>query len=127
MTTPDQPPYDPNATRQQSPGAPLGAGVPPGAGAAPVPVRTVRKGPGWVAYLVTVLALLLLAAVIVFVLQNDKSLQVKFFSWKHTFNKSSVALGAAAIAGFLAGLFLGLVPWLSARRQLRSIRRSQRI
>jgi uncharacterized integral membrane protein len=117
MTSPEQPPFDPNATRQQPLPAPTRApGVPP--------VQTVKRGPGWGAYLVTVLALVILAAVIVFVLQNDQPVQVKFLSFKHTYRKSSVALGAAAIAGFLAGLFLGLIPWLSARRKLRALRRT---
>jgi len=61
------------------------------------------------------------------VLQNDQQLQVKFFSYKHVYKKSSVALGAAALVGFLAGLFLGLIPWMSARRQLRSLKRHQNI
>ena len=119
MTTPEQPPYDPMS---QPVGTPLGGGP-----SQPVPVRTVRKGPGWGAYLVTVIGLLLLVAVIVFVLQNDQQLQVKFFSYKHTYKKSAVALGAAALVGFLAGLFLGLIPWLSARRQLRARKHSQNI
>ena len=125
MTTPEQPPYDPNAATQQGYGQqPLGA--PLGAGPSqPLPVRSVRTGPGWFAYVVTVLALLVIAAVVVFVLQNDQPIQVKFFSYKHEYRKSSVALGGAAIAGFIAGLFLGLVPWVSARRQLRALKRAR--
>ena len=38
----------------------------------------------------------------------------------------SIALGAAALAGFLAGLLLGLIPWLSARRKLHHARKSLR-
>jgi hypothetical protein len=49
---------------------------------------------------------------------------VKFLNYRHTYRKSSVALGASAIAGFLAGLFLGLIPWLSTRRKLRALRRA---
>jgi uncharacterized integral membrane protein len=99
-------------------------GAPVGAGSEPVPGRTVRRGPGWGAYLITVIALVLLIAVIVFVLQNDARLTIKFFNWTKTNVKSSVALGAAALVGFLAGIFLGLIPWLSARRKVRSMRRS---
>ena len=117
MTSPEQPPYDPNATVQQPLPAPTRAA---GTG----PVQTVKRGPGWGAYLVTVLALLILTAVIVFVLQNNQQLTVKFFSYKHTYRRSSVALGASAIAGFLAGLFLGLIPYLSSRRKLRALRRA---
>ncbi len=125
MTTPQQPPYDPDATTQQpfgqQPlGAPLGAGP-----SQPLPVRTVRRGPGWGTYLITILAILLLVAVIVFVVQNDAKIDIKFLSWKRTGIKTSVALGAAGIVGFLAGLFLGVIPWLSARRQLRSLKRGQ--
>ncbi len=117
MTSPEQPPFDPNATTQQP--------LPSPTRATPAsPVQTAKRGPGWGAYLVTVLALLILAAVIVFVLQNDQPLTVKFLNFKHTYRKSSVALGAAAIAGFLAGLFLGLIPWLSTRRKLRALRRT---
>ena len=119
MTTPEQPPHDPMS---QPVGTPLGGGP-----SQPLPVQTVRKGPGWGAYIITVIGLLLLVAVIVFVLQNDQPIRIKFFSYKHDFNKSSVALGAAALVGFLAGLFLGLIPWLSARRQLRSLKRTHNI
>jgi uncharacterized integral membrane protein len=117
MTSPEQPPYDPNATTQQPLPAPTRA-----AGA--LPVQTVKRGPGWGTYLVTVLALVILAAVIVFVLQNNQPVTVKFLNYKHTYRKSSVALGASAIAGFLAGLFLGLIPWMSTRRKLRALRRA---
>ena len=117
MTSPEQPPFDPNATSQIPLPAPTRAA---GVG----PVQTVKRGPGWGTYIVTILALLILTAVIVFVLQNNQPVTVKFFSYKHTYRRSSVALGAAAIAGFLAGLFLGLIPWMSARRKLRAARRA---
>ncbi|HEX4432513.1 MAG TPA: lipopolysaccharide assembly protein LapA domain-containing protein [Frankiaceae bacterium] len=117
MTSPEQAPFDPNATRQQS------LPVPTRAAGAP-PVQTVKRGPGWGTYLITILALLILAAVIIFVLQNNQPVTVKFLSYKHTYRRSSVALGASAIAGFLAGLFLGLLPWLSSRRKLRALRRA---
>ncbi len=119
MTTPEQPPHDPMS---QPVGTPLGGGP-----SQPMPVRTVRKGPGWGAYVVTVIGLLVLIAVVVFVLQNDNPIDIKFFSWKHHFNKSAVALGAAALAGLVAGLFLGLIPWMAARRQLRALKRGQNI
>ncbi len=114
MTTPDQPSYDPNATSMSQPVGQGGSNQP------------ARKGPGWATYLVTILGLLILIAAIVFVLQNDYPLRVKFFSYDHTYNKSSIALGAAAIAGFLAGLLLGLIPWMSARRKLHHVRKSLR-
>ena len=117
MTSPEQPTWDPNATTQQPLPAPTrAAGV--------LPVQTVKRGPGWGTYIVTVLALLIVAAVIVFVVQNNEGLTVKFLSYKHHYRRSSVALGAAAIAGFLAGLFLGLIPWLSTRRKRRAARRA---
>jgi uncharacterized integral membrane protein len=118
MTSSDEPPYDPIATTQQSLPAPTRA-----AGAHSV--QTLKRGPGWGTYIVTVLALLIVAAVIVFVIQNDnEGLTVKFLSYKHHYRRSSVALGAAAIAGFLAGIFVGIIPWLSTRRKLRALRRS---
>jgi uncharacterized integral membrane protein len=120
MTSPDQPPFDPNATTfQPLPTPTRAAGVPP--------VQTVKRGPGWGTYLVTVLALIIVAAVIVFVIQNNEGLTVKFLNIKHHYRRSSVALGASAIAGFLAGLFLGLIPWMSTRRKLRALRRTGQI
>ena len=118
MTSPEPPPFDPNATTQQ----PLPA--PTRAAATAVPVQTVRRGPGWGTYIITMLAILIIAAVIVFVLQNNQPVTVKFLNIKHTYRRSSVALGASAIAGFLAGLFLGLIPWMSSRRKLRAQRRA---
>jgi uncharacterized integral membrane protein len=118
MTTSEQPPYDPSQTTVSRPaGAPLGAG-------SPTPQHRGRRGPGWGAYVITIIALILLIAVIVFILQNDDRLHIKFFSWDKYNVKSAYALGAAGIVGFLAGIFLGLIPWLSARRKLRSARRS---
>jgi uncharacterized integral membrane protein len=116
MTTPEQPPYQ--STVSQPAGAPLGAGP-----AQPLPVQTVHKGPGWGAYIVTIIALLVVAAVVVFVLQNTQRIDIKFLSWKHTNVKTAVALGAAGIGGLIAGLFLGLIPWVSARRKLRTLRK----
>ncbi|HEX4017441.1 MAG TPA: LapA family protein [Frankiaceae bacterium] len=120
MTSPQQPPYDPNATIQQQLPTPTRATEVPAA-------QAVKRGPGWGTYLVTVLALVILAAVIIFVLQNNQPVTVKFLNYKHTYRRSSVALGASAIAGFLAGLFLGLIPWMSSRRKLRAARRSGQI
>jgi uncharacterized integral membrane protein len=120
MTTPDQPPYEP--TVSQPAGAPLGAGP-----AQPLPVQTVRKGPGWGTYVVTILALLIVAAVIVFVLQNTQRIDIKFLSWKERNVKTAVALGAAAIGGLIAGLFLGLIPWVAARRKIRTMKKTGNI
>ncbi len=117
MTSPDQPPFDPNATSQ----IPL---PPPTRATGAVPVQTVKRGPGWGTYLITILALLLAAAVIVFIFQNNQGITVKFLTYKHHYNRSSFALGASALGGFLAGLFLGLLPWLSTRRKLRALRRA---
>jgi uncharacterized integral membrane protein len=122
MTTPEQPSYDPNATSISHPASPgYGASTPSGQGVPPT--RTVRRGPGWGAYIVTLIGVVILVAAIVFVLQNDNPIQVKFFSWNHYFKKSSAALGAAAGAGLIAGLLLGLIPWMSARRKLKNARR----
>jgi uncharacterized integral membrane protein len=118
MTSPEQPAYDPNATTIQPSGT-HGAGVPE-----PTPVPPSRSGPGWGTYIITVVSVLFIAAVVIFTLQNTQPIGIKFISWHHDFNKTSDALGAAAIAGFLGGFFLGLIPWLSARRKLRGRRRS---
>ena len=115
MTTPEQPTYDPNATAISQPS---GSGQPP--------AQTTRSGPGWGAYVATILAVLLLAAVIIFVVQNDRPISIKFLNVRHDFDRSSVALGAAAAVGFLAGLLLGLIPWMSARRKLHHARKSLR-
>jgi uncharacterized integral membrane protein len=120
MTTPDHPTYDPNFTNPA--GTALGTGP-----AQPVEVRTVRRGPGWGTYLVTIVALIVVAAVIVFVLQNTARINIKFLSWKQTNVKTAVALGAAGAGGLVAGLFLGLIPWVSARRKLRALKRGDTI
>ncbi len=130
MTTSEPPPYDPNATTQQPApnyGSSPSYGSGPGYGSAPAPTQTVRKGPGWGAYLVTIVALLLIAAVVIFAIQNDQPIHIEFLSWKHNFSHTSVALGAMALGGFVAGLFLGLVPWMSARRQLRTLKRTHNL
>jgi uncharacterized integral membrane protein len=116
MTTPDEPTHDPNFT------TPV-AGSFGSSPAQPVAVQTVRKGPGWGTYFVTIIALIVVAAVVVFVLQNTQRINIKFLSWKQTNVKTAVALGASAIGGLVAGLFLGLIPWVSARRKLRALRK----
>jgi uncharacterized integral membrane protein len=87
------------------------------------PVATTRKGPGWGTYLVTLVALVVLAAVIVFVFQNTQPIDIKFLNWKHHFDKTSIVLGAVAVGGLVVGLFLGLIPWMSSRRKMRAARR----
>ena len=116
MTTPDEPTYDPNVT--QTVGAPFTRDP-----AAPVAVQTVRRGPGWGTYFVTIVALVVVAAVVVFVLQNTVRINIKFLGWKQTNVKTADALGAAGIGGLVAGLFLGLIPWVSARRKIRTLRK----
>jgi uncharacterized integral membrane protein len=120
MTTPDEPTYDPNLTQQVS--TPVSHSP-----AQPVAVQTVKRGPGWGTYIVTILALIIVAAVVVFVLQNTEHINIKFLNWKQTNVKTADALGAAAIGGLVAGLFLGLIPWVSARRKLRHLRRGDTI
>ena len=116
MTLPDEPTQEPNFTK---PAAGTFGSTP----AAPVPVQTVRRGPGWGTYFVTIIALIVVAAVVVFVLQNTHRISIKFLGLKEANVKTAVALGAAAIGGLVAGLFLGLIPWVSARRKLRALRR----
>jgi uncharacterized integral membrane protein len=120
MTTPEEPRFDPNFTRPAS--APIGS-----APAQPLPARTVKRGPGWGTYIVTIIALLVVAAVVVFVLQNTARINTHFLGWKQTRVKTAVALGAAGAGGLIAGLFLGLIPWVSARRKLRSLRRGDTV
>jgi putative membrane protein len=120
MTTPDHPTHEAEFT---TPAAGSYGSTP----AAPVPVQTVKRGPGWGTYFVTIVALIIVAAVVVFVLQNTQRINIKFLGWKETNVKTAVALGAAAIGGLVAGLFLGLIPWASARRQLRHVRRGDTI
>ena len=81
-----------------------------------------KQGTSAATYVILILALLVIAAVIVFILQNTQPINVKFLSWHEHFSKSSVALGAAAVAGLIAGFFLGLIPWMSARRKLKAAR-----
>ena len=50
-------------------------------------------------------------------MQNTQPINIKSLSWREHFDKSSVALGAAAVAGFVAGLLVGLIAWVSARRK----------
>ena len=119
MTSPEQPSYDPNAattSRASSPGYDSGQPAP----------QNSRSGPGWGTYVITIIAVLLLVAVIIFVAQNDQPVSIKFLNVRHDFDHTSIALGAAAVVGFLAGLLLGLIPWMSARRKLKSARRGMK-
>jgi uncharacterized integral membrane protein len=116
MAMPETPSYPPQTPNEQLP-APTRATTPA------VPEATARKGPRWGTYFVTVVALVLLAAVIVFVFQNTQPIDIKFLSWKHHFDKTSWVLGAVAVGGLIVGLLLGLVAWNSSRRKMRAARR----
>jgi uncharacterized integral membrane protein len=116
MVTPEPPSYE-----SPPPGQPLPA--PTRAATPAVPVATVRKGPGWGTYLITVVAVLVAAAVIVFAFQNTQPIDIKFLGWKHHFDKTSTVLISVAVGGLIVGLLLGLIPWISARRKLRAARK----
>jgi uncharacterized integral membrane protein len=116
MAMPETPSYPPQTPTEQLP-APTRAATPA------VPEAGTRKGPRWGTYFVTVVALLVLAAVIVFVFQNTQPIDIKFLSWKHHFDKTSWVLGAVAVGGLIVGLLLGLVAWNSSRRKARAARR----
>jgi uncharacterized integral membrane protein len=116
MVMPEPPSYESPPPHQPLP-APTRAATPA------VPVATARKGPGWGTYLVTFVALLVAAAVIVFAFQNTQPIDIKFLGWKHRFDKTSTVLGAVAVGGLLVGLLVGLIPWMSSRRKLRAARK----
>jgi uncharacterized integral membrane protein len=124
MVSPESPSYPPQPPQPPQPPieplpAPTRAATP-----AVAEVATPRKGPGWGTYLVTVMALVVLAAVVVFVLQNTQPIDIKFLTWKHHFDKTSWVLGAVAVGGLIVGLFLGLIPRMTSRRKQRAARRS---
>jgi uncharacterized integral membrane protein len=116
MVSPESPSYPPQPPIEPLP-APTRAATPA------VQESPSRKGPSWGTYLLTVVALIVLAAIIVFVWQNTQPIDIKFLSWKHHFSKTSWVLGAVAVGGLVVGLFLGLIPWMSSRRKLRAARR----
>ncbi len=61
-------------------------------------------------------------AIAVFALQNAAAVQVHFLFWQAQ-GPLAVMVLAAALAGLLAALLLGLPGLLSARRQIRSLER----
>jgi uncharacterized integral membrane protein len=73
--------------------------------------------------LITVVAVLVAAAVIVFAFQNTQPIEIKFLGWRHHFDKTSTVLVSVAVGGLVVGLLIGLIPWISARRKLRSARK----
>jgi uncharacterized integral membrane protein len=84
-----------------------------------------KQGPGWFTYLLTLLAAIIAIGVAVFIAQNTDRTTIDFFG-THKSLSVAAALGIALAAGFLSGLFLGLIPALKAKRQLRQLRRAQR-
>jgi uncharacterized integral membrane protein len=131
MTQPGQPPQGPIQPGQgptptstySTTGQPASSSsFPP---AQPEPAGRARSGPGWVAYLFTLIAAVIAIAVAVFIAQNTDKTTIDFFGTSKTLSIAG-ALGIALAAGFQIGLLLGLIPALRAKRQLRQLRRAAR-
>jgi uncharacterized integral membrane protein len=132
MTMPSDPmkkpggaqPYagQPAAPYAGQPGAPYAQpGAPyaqPGTPPAPQQGRGLKQGPGWAVYAITVLALVLLTAVVVFIVQNTIQYQIKFFGWTG-YVSLAAAIGLAALAGLLVGLIVGFILQLPLRKRLK--------
>lgn len=132
MTSPDSPSgkhIDYTRPRSGSPAAPSQPPVPsqPGSPPAPTPGSGPRRRAGvpWTTYAITVLAFILIIIVVVFITQNTVHVQIKFFGKTKSASVASALAGAAAV-GFVAGLLLGLVTQIRARRELRAYRKADR-
>jgi uncharacterized integral membrane protein len=84
----------------------------------------IKQGPGWFTYLLTLLAAVIAIAIAVFIAQNTDEIPIDFFGTTRSVS-TAAALGIALAAGFLIGLFLGLIPAFKAKRELRQLRRGQ--
>src|SRR5512135_2829767 len=125
MTTPPNPmqkpgaaqPYggQPTAPYTGQPGTPY---APPGAPAAPKQSR-LKQGPGWGVYAITVVALLLFVAVVVFIVQNTDTTQIQFFWWTGNATIAG-AIGISALAGLLVGLIVGFILQIPLRKRLKA-------
>ena len=117
---------EPDKTEQPAPDtdAPAGgsAGEPaePKAGRGrPDPLRGSRTSGFWVAVLVLVVVMLLLA---VFILQNTQKVDVSFLGWQGSAPLSATLL-IAAVAGALLVATAGLLRILQLRRRVKRVRR----
>lgn len=124
-------PADPHADPVTDPGMRVGVpadqptgpvGVPPGPGPSGAPasdtaakVRRSRTGGLWVGLILSALVLLFL---LVFIVQNDQSVQISFFA-ADGFIPLGVALLLAAIAGILLVAIPGSLRILQLRRAAR--------
>jgi uncharacterized integral membrane protein len=95
--------------------------APPGAPPAPTQGR-LKQGPGWGVYAVTVLALLLLVAVVVFIVQNTDTTEIQFFWWTGRVTIAG-AIGVGALAGLLVGLIVGFILQIPLRKRLKAANR----
>ena len=59
-------------------------------------------------YAITVIALLLLVAVVVFIVQNTDKAEIQFFWWTGRVTIAG-AIGVGALAGLLVGLIIGFM------------------
>ena len=105
----------PAAPYAGQPGAPYAQ---PGTPPAPPQGRGLKQGPGWAVYVITVLALVLLTAVVVFIVQNTIQYQIKFFGWTGSVSLAA-AIGLAALAGLVVGLIVGFILQLPLRKRLK--------
>ena len=79
------------------------------------PIRSTRISRAWMAILP---ALVVLAVILVFILQNSRDVTVSFFTASGTLPLSVALLGAAALGALLV-LALGSARMLQLRRQFR--------
>ena len=125
MTMPPNPMQKPGAAQPYGgqPAAPYGGQpatpyAPPGAPPAPKQGR-LKQGPGWGVYAITVVALLLFVAVVVFIVQNTDTTRIQFFWWTGDVTIAG-AIGISALAGLLVGLIVGFILQIPLRKRLKA-------
>ena len=70
-------------------------------------------------YAITVIALLLLVAVVVFIVQNTDKAEIQFFWWTGRVTIAG-AIGVGALAGLLVGLIIGFMLQVPLRKRLKA-------
>ena len=95
--------------------------TPPSTG--PAPARRSLAGGTWAALIVGLLLLILL---LIFILQNQQQVELNLFAWSFEF-PAGIAYLFSAIVGALITALVGGVRMIELSRQLRKLRKQQKV